>query len=624
MNPIYKKTLYILVIGIFINLYAYSADRTKKILYIDSYNANLWSATIENGIHSVLDKHNNIELKIFRMDTKRFPLEQFKQAAALKAKEIIREWEPDVVIASDDNATKYLIVPYFMNSKIPFVFCGVNFDSSIYGFPTKNITGIEEVILLDETINIIKPYANGNKLGLIAADNISAHRTYEYLSKIENKKFASVRFVKDFEELKKAFIEIQDEVDMLFLYDTATVENFDLNKMIEFAKKYTIIPTFGSHFLTIKYALLGTPKIGEELGEWAANAALKILDGVKPSEIPITKNKQAKLYLNLPIANKLGIKFPIDLLDNSYLIYNKEKKILFLNLYYHKCTQNNDLENGIISSLNLKKITETEFDNTESEIELKYYKKDIHETTSEHAIDILSQQILKTINSYKPNAIIAINNNIMQYMLKKYYHKLNIPFILCNPNISISILDNNKYTDISSYKKSTINVINFAEKFSKGDKLGYIGINKTSSKELIKKMQSELNLNFSEGYFVSSTNELKNKFKALQKKVDIICFFEICQLVNSTNSKDLLNFFIANTKIPTIDFSNSKEEYALFGINKLTFEQGIIVGQTALQIISGNNSTKIKTPKKNNPKIFINKQILEKLDIALPERNSIY
>ena len=623
MKTTLKATLYILMLGMLIHLHAFSAEKTKKILYIDSYNANLWSATIENGIHSILDKHKNIELKIFRMDTKKFPLEQFKKTAALKAKEIIREWKPDVVIASDDNAAKYLIVPYFMNSKIPFVFCGINFDSSIYGFPTKNITGIEEVILLDETLNIIKQYTKGNRLGLIAADNISSRRTYEYLSEIENRKFHSVRFVKDFDELKKAFIEIQPKVDMLFFYDTATVDNFDLEEMVEFAKKNTTIPTFGSHFLNIRYSLLGTPKIGEELGKWAANTALKILAGAKPSEIPITKNKQTKIYLNLPIANKLGIKFSVDLLDNSYLIYNKNKKILFLNLYRHKCMQNTDFEKGIISSLNLKKITETEFDNTESEIELKYYKKDIHEISSPHAINILSQQILKTINSYKPNAIITINNNVIQYILNNANDKLNIPFILCNPNINVSVL-NNKNIKIPAHNKFAKNVINFAKKFTNGNKLGYIGINTASSKDLIKTIQTELNLKFSKGYFVSSFNELKNKFKTLQNKVNIICLFEICQLVNSTNNEDFLEFFQTVTKIPTIDFSNSQEEYSLFGMKQLTFEQGQIAGQAALQIVSDKSLRIIQNINNINSKIHISKPILEGLNVVLPERNSVY
>lgn len=41
---------------------------------------------------------------------------------ALKAKEIIDSFKPDVVILSDDNALKYVYEPYYYKSKIPFVF----------------------------------------------------------------------------------------------------------------------------------------------------------------------------------------------------------------------------------------------------------------------------------------------------------------------------------------------------------------------------------------------------------------------------------------------------------------------------------------------------------------------
>ena len=45
----------------------------------------------------------------------------------------------------------------------------------------------------------------------------------------------------------------------------------------------------------------------EEQGRWAALAALKILDGVDPSRIPLAYNKEGRLYFNRQIAARLGI-----------------------------------------------------------------------------------------------------------------------------------------------------------------------------------------------------------------------------------------------------------------------------------------------------------------------------
>jgi ABC-type uncharacterized transport system substrate-binding protein len=65
------------------------------------------------------------------------------------------------------------------------------------------------------------------------------------------------------------------------------------------------------------YAMVGYLKIGEEQGEWAANATLKILDGAKPSDIPIAKNKKGNLILNAKIAEKAGVQLPYDLIQSA-------------------------------------------------------------------------------------------------------------------------------------------------------------------------------------------------------------------------------------------------------------------------------------------------------------------
>jgi hypothetical protein len=98
----------------------------KKVLFIDSYHEGYeWSDGITKGVKQVLDG-KGIELKIVRMDTKRNGGEEFKKQAGEKAKAAIEEFKPDVVIAADDNASKYIIVPFFKDSPLPFVFCGVN------------------------------------------------------------------------------------------------------------------------------------------------------------------------------------------------------------------------------------------------------------------------------------------------------------------------------------------------------------------------------------------------------------------------------------------------------------------------------------------------------------------
>ena len=61
-------------------------------------------------------------------------------------------------------------------------------------------------------------------------------------------------------------------------------------------------------------------KVSEEQGEWAAETALEILAGKSPKEIPIVTNKEAKIYLNMPLAKRLGIQFPMELINSANFI----------------------------------------------------------------------------------------------------------------------------------------------------------------------------------------------------------------------------------------------------------------------------------------------------------------
>jgi ABC-type uncharacterized transport system substrate-binding protein len=60
-------------------------------------------------------------------------------------------------------------------------------------------------------------------------------------------------------------------------------------------------------------------KINSEFGEYVANTIIKIFNGESPSDIPLSVNKRAKIYLNMAIAKKLNIKFPINLIEKATL-----------------------------------------------------------------------------------------------------------------------------------------------------------------------------------------------------------------------------------------------------------------------------------------------------------------
>ncbi len=301
------------------------SEHKKKVLFVDSYHEGYpWSAGITQGVEETLgtgDLRKVVDLKTIRMDTKRNTAVEFKKTAALRVKGLIDSWRPDVVIAADDNASKFLIVPYFKGTSLPFVFCGVNWDASAYGFPSSNVTGMVEVSLIPQLLKTIREYAAGDRVGLLGADNLSNRKeAANYKEKFQIDLSREV-FVSNLSELKSAFEQLQKEVDMLILAPPSFLRtDSQKQEAAQFFLQRTSIPTGSVEDWITPYTLIGYTKVAREQGVWAAQTALEILKGQSPSDIPIVTNKTAKVFLNMRLAKKLGIKFPMDLISRATFV----------------------------------------------------------------------------------------------------------------------------------------------------------------------------------------------------------------------------------------------------------------------------------------------------------------
>ncbi len=292
----------------------------KKILFVNSYHKGFeWSDGITNSLKQGLS-NKGIELKIHYMDTKRNTGEEFQKQAALDAKKIIEEWKPDLLITSDDIAFKYLVMPYYRNADLPIVFCGLNWDATVYKAPYNNTAGMVEISFVIPLINHLKIYTKGERIGVIADDCLSSRKWMENAKKTLNISFEKEYFVKTLEEWENTFIKLQDEVDILLLVSNAAINNWDNEEAKRFILENTRKPTGSTYKFMSPYSLITVETIPEEQGEYAAETALKILDGTLPSDIPLKENKKGKLILNLKIAEKLDIVFLPSLLKNAEII----------------------------------------------------------------------------------------------------------------------------------------------------------------------------------------------------------------------------------------------------------------------------------------------------------------
>lgn len=296
----------------------------KKILFVEAYHQGYaWSDGIVQGVNDKV-AGTGIELKTIRMDTKRnTDIEGYIKPKALEIKNEIDTWKPDVVLISDDNPFKFILMPYYKNSNVPFVYSGINWDSSAYGTPYTNAVGMLEIALTPQLLERVKSYAKGTRMGYISGDTETERKTMLYYDKLFNMKFDKEYWVKDTEEFKTAWVALNGEVDYILLENIAGMKGWEDTANVEmknFVIENTKVPTGTTYDFVAPMVLISIAKIPNEHGEYMVETAKMIMDGTKPSDMAEAKSQQGSFIINMPLAEKLGVTFTPDLLKSAQQI----------------------------------------------------------------------------------------------------------------------------------------------------------------------------------------------------------------------------------------------------------------------------------------------------------------
>ncbi len=281
-----------------------------RCLFVSSYHKGYeWSDGVERGLRSVLD--GRCEVRQFDMDTKRHKDETSKRRAAEEARALVESWEPDVVITADDNAAKYLIAPYYRDADVPFVFCGVNWTATEYGFPYSNVTGMVEVAPVRPMLEKAVRMTGGTRAVYIGADTHTEHKN-------------SGRFLEAADALGITIVPVHvsstggwldayrnaQGYDFVVLGSNAGINDWDKDRISEEIRRTSTKLSVTSHGWMMPYAMLGMTKVPEEQGEWSAMTALAILDGTPPADIPIIANRKWDVWANETLLAAAEVKLP--------------------------------------------------------------------------------------------------------------------------------------------------------------------------------------------------------------------------------------------------------------------------------------------------------------------------
>ena len=291
------------------------ADAVPRCLFISSYHAGYeWNDGIERGVRAGLGER--CELRIFYMDTKRHPEPSWAEQKAQQALSLIEQFRPDVLLAADDNASKYLVSPYLRDADLPVIFAGLNWSVAAYGYPYRNATGMVEVapiLPLLKQVRRILPSAH--HAVFLSADVETERKDYEHYRKLFARKDVelSARLVTTYAEWKRAYLQAQTQ-DFILLNNNAGIRDWDEQDARQFVLDEGRVLAVSNYAWMVPYVAFAITKVPEEQGEWMANVALSVLAGLAPADVPIVPNRRWEAWVNTQIVRRQHIRLPHSLI----------------------------------------------------------------------------------------------------------------------------------------------------------------------------------------------------------------------------------------------------------------------------------------------------------------------
>lgn len=302
-----------------------AAQAAPVCLYVSSYHAGYhWNDGIEAGLQRSLGKA--CELRRFYMDTLRNKAPEFAAAKGIEARQLIEATRPDVVIACDDPASKYLVMPYLKGATTPVVFCGVNWTVEPYGYPYPNVTGMIEVAPIQPLIRearAILPKAR--RLAFLSADVPTQHKEVERLKKVaaDEGLILETRLVGDYAAWRRAFEQLQTDAELVILGNPAGIAGWDETAAGTFIQASTRRLTLSFGVAMSRHAVFAMINVPDEQGEWAGELARLILTGTPPADLQITANRRWQMLANPELARSVGLRLPERILQRAVIVDGK-------------------------------------------------------------------------------------------------------------------------------------------------------------------------------------------------------------------------------------------------------------------------------------------------------------
>lgn len=307
-----QQALIVLFLACALGFFAWFNVSKQRVLVLQSYDASYsWTRDIDSALRRVLATNPHIAVRWHYMDTKRHPWPRFQENAGILARNTIDNWQPDLIIAGDDDAQEYAARHYAGDPRVRIVFLGINGQIDAYGYDKlrDKVTGILERKQLNGVRQLLLDYARRNgvtkplRLVHVGDRSHSVMQDDEFVRNFDWSpiKLADSRLVATFDEWQQAVREVQHDADFIL---TTNYRKLPVSTggetltaaadVVRWSEANSAIPLVGTNaFFVEDGGMIAIATSPYEQGEIAARMALDILAKRKtPDQIQIASTRQ--------------------------------------------------------------------------------------------------------------------------------------------------------------------------------------------------------------------------------------------------------------------------------------------------------------------------------------------
>jgi hypothetical protein len=327
------KKFTILIMATFIltltGIVLYKNINKPRILVLHSYSDDyVWTRQINVGLDRVFGKVQGVDIRNHEMRTKKMSGKCYKHRAGIAGHSTIELIRPNVIVAIDDNAQKYVAKQYVNNPDIKIVFAGINGSPEPYGYlEANNVTGIlerkpavalsEVILLLSENLGIIgqKP-----KAIFLSDESHSTERDGGYLDSID---WVGVDYLgrhpkATFDDWQSAVKNMKGKADFILVggyrklhKSPGSAKFVNAKEVMTWTEANSPVPVIGMNtFNTEEGAMLSVGVSPYEQGEVAASMAIKLIEGVDIKSLPIQTSSQYVVAVRKSALDARNISIP--------------------------------------------------------------------------------------------------------------------------------------------------------------------------------------------------------------------------------------------------------------------------------------------------------------------------